>query len=229
MVDANRQAGKRGMACRLGAGAMALAGALWAHDAAAHPHVFVEANLEIMRNDDGSVTSLRHVWRFDPLFSSTVLLDFDANANGSLEPEELDEVSDIVTKSIGEQGWFTEVRLGLRQLEFQAPERIMVDVVEGQVLMFFETAFAQPVETGTAAFRVSVADPTYYVAMDIVSEAAVQVTGKGEACQIAISRPDYDTLYAQNQTTLTEQFFENPETVSFGDEWFTWVDMTCDT
>lgn len=229
MMNRFEPARKSAAARWLGTSVLALAGAAWAHNAAAHPHVFAEANLEIVRDADGAVLSLRHVWRFDPLFSSTVMLDFDTDANGTLEPSELDEVSSVVTRSIGEQGWFTEVRLGLRQLEFEAPDKIMVDYVEGQVLMFFETEFEKPVETGTASFRVSVADPTYYVAMDIVGEAAVQVTGKGSECQIAISRPDYDQLYAQNQSTLTEQFFEDPETVSFGDEWFTWVDMTCDT
>lgn len=216
--------------CR-GAAALAVAGvcSLATERAQAHPHVWVEANLEIMRGQDGKVESLRHVWRFDPLFSSTVLLDFDTNANGQLEPDELDEVSGVVTPSIEEQGWFTEVRLGSQTLEFNGPDKIMVDYVDGQVLMFFEASFDKPVEIGTGAFRVSVADPTYYVAMDIVSEAAVQVSGKGEECAVAITRPDYDALYAQSQATLTEQFFEDPESLDFGDEWFTWVDMTCNT
>ena len=43
----------------------------------AHPHVFVDANIEIVRNDKGEFTELRHVWRFDELFSATIILDFD--------------------------------------------------------------------------------------------------------------------------------------------------------
>ena len=37
-----------------------------------HPHVFAEARLEVMLNPDKSVKSLRHLWRFDDVFSSTV-------------------------------------------------------------------------------------------------------------------------------------------------------------
>ncbi|MFN3765982.1 MAG: DUF1007 family protein, partial [Aliihoeflea sp.] len=40
--------------------------------AAAHPHVFAEARLEIATEGE-NVQALRHVWRFDDLFSSTVI------------------------------------------------------------------------------------------------------------------------------------------------------------
>ena len=43
----------------------------------AHPHVFVEASLEIVLDKDGRFSKLRQVWRFDELFSATVVLDFD--------------------------------------------------------------------------------------------------------------------------------------------------------
>ena len=48
--------------------------------ASVHPHVFAEARLDVILSPDGkSVKSLRHLWRFDDLFSSTVLMEFDKN------------------------------------------------------------------------------------------------------------------------------------------------------
>ena len=35
-----------------------------------HPHVFAEARLDVTLNPDQSVKSLRHLWRFDDLFSA---------------------------------------------------------------------------------------------------------------------------------------------------------------
>ncbi len=136
----------------------------------AHPHVMVEANLEIVRDEAGQVTELRHVWRFDELFSTTVLVDFDANADNALQPEELEEVSKTVTQSISEQDWFTEVRSGNDTVEIVGPDKIMVDYQDGQLLMFFPARLKQPVSTAAAPFRVSVSDPTYYVAMEIADE-----------------------------------------------------------
>ena len=54
--------------------------------AGAHPHVFAEARLEVVIGDDG-VSELRHVWRFDQLFSATVLLEFDADADLKMAPD----------------------------------------------------------------------------------------------------------------------------------------------
>lgn len=195
--------------------------------AIAHPHVTVEANLEIMRDDAGNVIELRHVWRFDELFSTTVLLDFDANGNNVLEPDELAKVSETVSLSMAEQDYFTEVRVGPETVAFKPPERVMVDYVDGQVLMFFSLGFDEPLAFTSEPFKVSVSDPTYYVAMEIVDESAVQVTGKGSACGVEIARPDFDKLMSQNQTTLTEQFFNDPKNDGLGDEWLTWITLKC--
>jgi ABC-type uncharacterized transport system substrate-binding protein len=193
----------------------------------AHPHVFVEANLEIMRDSSGAISELRHVWRFDEMFSTTILLDFDTNGDGALEIAELEAVSQIVTESIGESNFFTEVRQAGKPVEFNGPERIMVDYVDGQVLMFFAVIFHRPVDISDGNFKVSVSDPTYFVAMEIASEAAIQISGNGRECRADITRPDFDQLYAANKSTLTEQFFADPVNATLGDEWKTWIGLSC--
>ncbi len=195
--------------------------------ALAHPHVMVDANLEIVRNGAGEVTELRNVWRFDELFSTTVVMDYDANGNNVLEPEELAEVSKTVTKSISEEDFFTEVRLGKDTVEFVPPAEIMVDYVDGQILMLFAVTFAKPVDTSSGQFRVSIADPTYYVAFELAGEAAVQVSGNGAGCGVDVLVPDYDKLMSQDPASLTEQFFNNPENADLGDDWMTWVNLKC--
>jgi ABC-type uncharacterized transport system substrate-binding protein len=205
--------------------ALGLAGAGGA--ARAHPHVFVEANLEILRNDQGAVTELRHVWRFDELFSSTVLLDYDANGDGKLDLGELDEVSKTVSSSVAEYNYYTEMRSGEEDVQFTPPERIMVDYQDNQILMFFALKPDHAVDTKTGAFKVAVSDSSFYVAIEIADESAVQIKGGGTACTVKIDRPDFDKLVAQNAQTLTEQFFNNPKNADLGDEWLTWITPQC--
>jgi ABC-type uncharacterized transport system substrate-binding protein len=193
----------------------------------AHPHVIVEANLEILRNKDGAIVELRHVWRFDELFSSTVMLDFDENGDGKLDTAELDKVGQTVTESISEYNFYTEVRLDGQPVAFKPPARIMVDYMDGQILMFFAETIPDPMQIKGRSFRVAVSDPTYYVAIEIADESAIQITGEGTACTASIQRPDFDKLYAQNSQTLTEQFFNNPNT-ALGDDWLTWIELKCD-
>ena len=49
--------------------ACALAALASTAPASVHPHVFAEARSTSCSNGDQSVKSLRHVWRFDDLFS----------------------------------------------------------------------------------------------------------------------------------------------------------------
>ncbi len=193
----------------------------------AHPHVFVKANLEIVRDGNGVVSELRHVWRFDELFSSEVLLDYDDNGDGALSVEELDEVSKTVTQSVGEYDFYTEVRVDGETRDLVPPDRIMVDYLDGEVVMFFALTVKEPVPATSKSFKIAVSDPTYYVAMEIADEAAVQVSGTGEGCKVTIDRPDFDKLYSQDPKTLTEQFFADPANEALGDQWLTWVNLQC--
>ena len=54
--------------------------------ASVHPHVFAEARLDVVLDQDGTtVKALRHLWRFDDVFSSTVLMEFDQNGDLKLD------------------------------------------------------------------------------------------------------------------------------------------------
>ncbi len=206
-----------GLACGIGAGSTAQA----------HPHVFIESNLDVVRDASGLVTELRHVWRFDELFTATVLLDFDANGDGKLDIDELDEVSSVVTKSIAEYGYYTEVRSGSEVRDFVAPERILVDYVDDQIQMLFAVKLDKPAPVAASTpFRVSVSDPTYYVAIEFVDESAIQISGGGSACKTNIERPDYDALL-QEQPEVAGKLTSDPSD-TLGDEWLTWLEITCE-
>jgi ABC-type uncharacterized transport system substrate-binding protein len=88
--------------------ATALAGLLAATvPASVHPHVFAEARLDVVLTPDSrSIQALRHVWRFDDLFSSTVLMEFDKNSDMKLDDAELKEVSETIFASLAEYNYF---------------------------------------------------------------------------------------------------------------------------
>ncbi|TJW46547.1 MAG: DUF1007 family protein, partial [Mesorhizobium sp.] len=72
-----------------------------------HPHVFAEARLDVILSPDHqTVKTLRHLWRFDDLFSSTVMMEFDKNSDLKLDDKELKEVADTVHASLAEFNYF---------------------------------------------------------------------------------------------------------------------------
>lgn len=195
--------------------------------ASAHPHVFVEANIEMVRNEAGDFTEIRHVWRFDELFSATVILDYDANGNNAMDVDELKEISQAVKENIAEFDFYTAVRSGTDVVAFYEPDEIKSYYDGGQLIMLLALEFEKPLKAKSGAVRVSASDTSYYVAFDFDTE-NVTVSGNNKGCEINVEHPDFDKLYADNALSLTESFFNDPSnTGSFGDEFYSWAAIKC--
>lgn len=200
--------------------------AMSATPALTHPHVFAEANLEIVIAEDGTVETLRHVWRFDDLFSSTVLIEFDMNADLELDVEELENVGQVIHESLAEFDYFQFVTLDGREIEMLPPERILADFQDSQLIVLFESRPAQKLQlAGTTGFGVY--DPTFYTAIDFYDDTSMSVSSLPSGCQRSVIRPDPDEAIAMNQQSLTEAFFENPGSNDMSKIFATRLELTC--
>ena len=195
--------------------------------ALAHPHIFAEARLEVVAGEDGTVSELRNIWRFDEMFSASVVMDFDANSNATLDPEELAEVGQTVLESLEEYSYYTTLTEDGKTVKVARPEAINVDFKDGQLLMFFtvKPGAAMPLK-GKLTFGVY--DPTMYAAMDFASDDDLVTVGdRFTACKRAVVRPDPDEVLAQNQDSLTEAFFNDPTGTDMSKLFATRLEVTC--
>lgn len=178
--------------------------------AAAHPHIFADARLEVETAADGRVLELRNVWRFDEVFSSSVVIDFDEDGDLQLGVNELAKISDMVTQSLAEFDYYTNITSNGADIGITLPEAIKVDFQDGQLLMFFAVVPASELRLD-GKLSVGVFDPTMYAAIDFLNDEDMAVTGGAATqCNRTVVRPDADEIIAQNQATLTEAFFNNP-------------------
>ena len=201
--------------------------ALMPISALAHPHIFAEARLEVVAGADGTVSELRNVWRFDEMFSSSVILDFDKNTNLKLDPEELADVGQVVLESLEEFSYYTSITEDGKDVKVGKPDEINVDFKDGQLLMFF---VLKPGETmplkGKMTFGVY--DPTMYAAMDFTTDDDLALVGDGfSACKREVVRPDPDEVLAQNQSNLTDAFFNDPTGNDMSKLFATRLEVTC--
>lgn len=182
--------------------------------------------MEVVIGDQGAVEELRHVWRFDELFSSTVLVEFDTSANLVLEPEELAEVGKVVRESLAEFDYYTSIVNNGKDVGVAAPDVIHVDFKDGQLLMFFTVRPDAAMSLdGTMSFGVY--DPTMYTAIDFINDSDLVVEGGIGSCKKSVVRPDPDKVLADNQQSLTEAFFENPESNDFSKFFATRLELKC--
>lgn len=194
--------------------------------ASVHPHVFAEARLDVVVNSDGTVKSLRHLWRFDDLFSSTVLVEFDKNGDLQLDDAELQEVGATVHASLADFNYFQMVTLDGKDVAMKPPAQMMANFENNQLIMMFESEPAAPLKlSGKVDFGVY--DPTFYTAIEYVEDDNMAVDGMPAGCSRAVVRPDPDEAIAQNQASLTDEFFNDPSGTDLSKIFATKLELTC--
>lgn len=197
-----------------------------AASAVAHPHVFAEARLDVALNSDRTVKALRHLWRFDDVFSSTVLLEFDANADLKLDDSELQEVANTVFESLAEYDYFQLVSVDGKAVPMKPPARLMANYDNEQLIIMFES---EPKDALRLAGKIDfgIYDPTFYTAIEFVEDENMAVEQMPDNCTRAVIRPDPDEAIAQNQQTLDEAFFNDPAGTDLNKIFATRLELDC--
>jgi ABC-type uncharacterized transport system substrate-binding protein len=193
--------------------------------ASVHPHVFAEARLEVTVGPGGTVGALRHVWRFDEVFSSgEVLLAFDANQDSNLDGDELEAAAATFHGSLAEFDYFQFMTLDGKDVKLQSPDRLMVTFEDGQMLILFESRPSVPVAL-SGKIEFGVYDPTFYIAIDFADDSQLAASGLPAGCRQSVLRPDEDKMLSQG--ALTEEFFANPGSTGVGKAFATRLELTC--
>jgi ABC-type uncharacterized transport system substrate-binding protein len=207
-----------------------IAGSLCLAPAAAfaHPHIFIEARLEVASAPDGTVKELRNVWRFDEVFSSSVLMDFDKNTNLKLDPDELKEVGKTVRDSLVDYDYYVNMTINGKPIKVAKPDVINVDYKDGQLLMFFAVKPAEPMQIKGNRLSFGIYDPTLYTSVDFPTDGDMVIEGDGfKGCSKKLVRPNPDEVIAENKTSLTDAFFNDPTGTTMSKLFATRIDLQC--
>jgi len=195
--------------------------------ALAHPHIFVDAKFEAVAGADGSLSELRDTWRFDEVFSSSVLLDYDKNQNSTLDPTELTAVAKTVRNSLAQYNYYTSITINGKAVSLAKPEAMHAAYENGSLVLSFtqKPAVRTPLK-GLIVFGVY--DPTLYTALDFASDADLKTSGDGfNRCTRKVVRPDSKEILAENQAMLTTLFFNDPTGTDYSQIVATRMEVRC--
>jgi ABC-type uncharacterized transport system substrate-binding protein len=205
---------------------LAAAAAFLPTPALVHPHVFAEAKLNVEIDGTGTVSKLSHVWRFDEIFSETVMFEFDKDADGKISAEEQGQVSKTIVESIGEYNYFEAVIDNGKEVKMAKPTDL-VAAFDGKTLVVSYSNTPETPLKASGKVSFGIYDPTFYTAIDFLDDADLKVAGAPASCKSAVVRPDADEAIAQNQGSLTEQFFTDPQGTDMSKIFATRIELTC--
>jgi len=185
----------------------------------AHPHIFIDAKVEISIDKENQVTKLSQIWHFDPLFSATVLLDFDLNGNRELDAAEIDVLNQTIRSSLAEFDFFQSITANGRTLALAEPDKLETLMQKQELYLTLENHPSMPLilERG-GHYLFTLYDPTFYVAVDFTRDIDMTITGLPDFCTHQMIRPDGENLLSQSLAELSESlsqrdeaFFEDPQ------------------
>lgn len=193
-----------------------------------HPHVFAQARLELAISPDGTVEKLAHVWRFDDFFSSNVLMEFDKSGDLILDSNELNNLAQVINSSIAEFKYFQTVLWDGEEIKMVPPDDLLADFVDNRLLIIFSSKPEQPLKIKPGhKISFGVYDPTFFTAIDYVTDEDLSVSGLPKGCTAKVVRPDPDEALAQNQASLTAAFFDDPSANDMSKIFATRLEIDC--
>ncbi len=160
----------------------------------AHPHVFADARMEIVGDGHDHLAEIRNIWSMDELFSSSVIPDFDTNANGKLDKDELKAVGEQIRSSIAEWSFYTAVSIGARDIAMQPPGILNAtyDAKAGRLDLSFVMKPETPVDLTRDKVTFAVYDKSYFVAFDFPDEKRFALKNLPASCKKKFVVPSPD-------------------------------------
>ena len=176
---------------------------LLAQPAHAHPHIFVDVELEVVFDEAGIPEGLWISWTYDPFFSMLLVSDMglDPDFTGTISEDEREALDGF------DMQWTVEVYHGDTHatqdgepLALSSPITWESDYRDGQLRSrHLRHLLDRP--DPDREWMVGVYDPTYYTSYGLVG--TPRAIGR-EDCSLRIFEPDWDAASAQLEAALDE-------------------------
>jgi ABC-type uncharacterized transport system substrate-binding protein len=128
----------------------------------AHPHVFIDNRISVVFNDKG-LAGFRHEWIFDEMFSSTIIREFDLDADGKFNEKEIKGLVKGAFSNLKEYNYFTDIAINGNQFKIKEFKDFHAEIDSGAMIYEFFLPCEVPVSRLIQEVTIAVYDPTYFV------------------------------------------------------------------
>ncbi|WP_298360030.1 DUF1007 family protein [uncultured Litoreibacter sp.] len=179
-----------------------IAAALLAPQAAdAHPHVFVQAGVDIVFDRKGRLTHIKVTWGYDAFYSLLIAEDkgLDKDGDGTLTKREERKLAGFDAKWAPGFNGDLVAKLDGQPLKLSGPMKSTATMVNGQIVSTHIREVTGNPLVGGDTLSVQAFDESYYTSYELTLP--VRLVGNGQ-CAIRRVEPDIDNELAQMEAML---------------------------
>lgn len=200
--------------------------------AQAHPHVFIQAGLDVVFDGKGQLTHVKVTWAYDAFYSLLIAQDMglDKDNDGALTPAEESKLAGFDAQwARGFNGDLVATLEG-RPLKLSGPLEPSARMVAGQIVSTHLREVSGSPVMGGDALSVKVFDESYYTSYEMTLP--IQLVG-GEDCQIVRLDPDIDEELSRMEAMLlsidADADLEEMDIPLIGEAFATEIIVSCPT
>ncbi|MFN3890621.1 MAG: DUF1007 family protein [Beijerinckiaceae bacterium] len=137
----------------------------WQPPAGAHPHVFVDARIELDVGEDGVLRAIRHDWTFDDMYSAFAVQGIP-RVNGAPAQAALARLAGEIVERLEEVDFFTKAAASDQELQPMGAQDHRAILEDGRLKLSF-TVRMRALVGAPQQVSVRVFDPQYVVAISV--------------------------------------------------------------
>ena len=152
----------------------------------AHPHVFINNKMTLVF-DGGTLKGITFRWKFDEMFSATLLASFKPDADGNYTEKATASIKSFAFDNLENYHYFLAFFIGKSPLKKIQIKQFTPSVVGGKTVVYsFFVPLDLQVKPEEQSVSVTVYDDTYFVAFDLMHTDDVTITG-GDGVSVALA------------------------------------------
>jgi ABC-type uncharacterized transport system substrate-binding protein len=162
--------------------------------ASAHPHNWIDLQVEVRFDSDGRATGLHQQWLFDDYYSVFITEGMDGDGDGKPDLPRLEELRKTVFSNLVEHKFFTHVEQQGGNVPCGPVSQGTIRMRGHRVEMEFFIPFESPRDPRLAPLSYRIFDPSFFIEMlhnDEIKDAVVLRDAPG-SCRHRIEPPNPD-------------------------------------
>lgn len=177
--------------------------AVAAHPADAHPHAWIDVEVQVQFDAAAQVSALHMTWLFDELYSAYVTQGLIFNASGKADPAQTARIRQVIMKNLARFHYMTWVKAGTGEIGFGEPVDTAIAFKGRRLQLTFTLPLASPLPAQTAPVTYSVYDPSYYIEMLHAETAgAIRLLNAPAECRYHLLAPHPNPVLVEQAAAL---------------------------
>jgi len=183
---------------------------------AAHPHAWIDMQVDFRFDETSQLEALQIVWEFDEFYTAFAVEEFQKQKDGTYAASDLAKLTEANLGNLESWNYFTEIERAGEKLALGKPYDGLstYNPKTGRLKLVFMLPLAKSTKpTPQAPINLRIYDPSYYISIEYVKENPVTISGGAhQGCSSTNQIPEGEKVWGG----LPESAFNGPAAATLG-------------